>query len=99
MLYAYKEIEQVTSLRLIITRIINEIGQNENTVFQNHVFQIIKDAAQLKNQEKNIYSINSTYIREIIFLSENANDNLLNSSRNLNVDQLKELLSLLERIK
>lgn len=99
MLYANKEIEQVTSLRLIITRIINEIGQNENTVFKNHVFQIIKDAAQLKNQEKNIYSINSTYIREIIFLSENANDNLLNSSRNLNVDQLKELLSLLERIK
>ena len=99
MLYAYKEIEQVTSLRLIITRIINEIGQNENTVFKNHVFQIIKDASQLKNQEKNIYSINSTYIREIIFLSENANDNLLNSSRNLNVDQLKELLSLLERIK
>ena len=99
MLYAYKEIEQVTSLRLIITRIINEIEMNENTVFQNHTFQIIKDAAQLKNQEKNIYSINSRYIREIIFLSENANDKLLNSSRNLDVNQLKELLSLLERIK
>ncbi len=99
MLYAYKEIEQVTSLRLIITRIINEIEMNENTVFQNHIFQIIKDAAQLKNQEKNIYSINSRYIREIIFLSENANDKLLNSSRNLDVNQLKELLSLLERIK
>lgn len=99
MLYAYKEIEQVTSLKLIITRIINEIEMTENTVFQNHIFQIIKDAAQLKNQEKNIYSINSRYIREIIFLSENANDNLLNSSRNLDVDQLKELLSLLERIK
>lgn len=99
MLYAYREIEQVTSLKLIITRIINEIEMTENTVFQNHIFQIIKDAAQLKNQEKNIYSINSRYIREIIFLSENANDNLLNSSRNLDVDQLKELLSLLERIK
>ena len=99
MLYAYKEIEQVTSLRLIITRIINENEMNENTVFQNHIFQIIKDAAQLKNQEKNIYSINSRYIREIIFLSENANDKLLNSSRNLDVNQLKELLSLLERIK
>lgn len=99
MLYAYKEIEQVTSLRLIIARIINEIEMNENTVFQNHIFQIIKDAAQLKNQKKNIYSINSRYIREIIFLSENANDKLLNSSKNLDVNQLKELLSLLERIK
>ena len=99
MLYAYKEIEQVTSLRLIITRIINEIEMNENTVFQNHIFQIIKDAAQLKNQKKNIYSINSRYIREIIFLSENANDDLLNSSGNLDINQLKELLSLLERIK
>lgn len=99
MLYAYKEIEQVTSLKLIITRIINEIEMTENTVFQNHIFQIIKDAEQLKNQKKNIYSINSRYIREIIFLSENANDKLLNSSRNLDVNQLKELLSLLERIK
>ena len=99
MLYAYKEIEQVTSLRLIITRVINEIEMNENTVFQDHIFQIIKDAAQLKTQEKNIYSINSRYIREIIFLSENAKDTLLNSSSNLNVNQLKELLSLLERIK
>ena len=99
MLYAYKEIEQVTSLKLIITRIINEIEINENTEFQNHIFKIIKDAAQLKKLEKNIYSINSTYIREIIFLSENANDQLLNSSRNLDINQLKELLSLLERIK
>lgn len=99
MLYAYKEIEQVTSLRLIITRIINEIEMNENIVFQNHIFKIIKDAAQLKSQEKNIYSINSRYIREIIFLSENANDNLLNSSGNLDINQLKELLSLLERFK
>ena len=31
MLYAYKEIEQVTSLRLIITRIINEIEMNIGT--------------------------------------------------------------------
>lgn len=99
MLYAYKEIEQVTSLRLIITRVINEIGMNENTVFQDHIFKIIKDAAQLKTREKNIYSINSRYIREIIFLSENANNELLNSHKSLNVNQLNELLSLLERIK
>ena len=99
MLYAYKEIEQVTSLRLIITRVINEIGMNENTVFQDHIFKIIKDAAQLKTREKNIYSINSRYIREIIFLSENANNELLNSYKSLNVNQLNELLSLLERIK
>lgn len=99
MLYAYKEIEQVTSLRLIITRVINEIGMNENTVFRDHIFKIIKDAAQLKTREKNIYSINSRYIREIIFLSENANDELLNSDKSLNVNQLNELLSLLERIK
>ena len=50
MLYAYKEIEQVTSLRLIITRIINEIEMNENIVFQNHIFKIIKRYFQVSKK-------------------------------------------------
>ena len=69
-------------------------------IYRQKIIDILKDVERLHQSEDEIYNINSTYFREILFLYKNAAENIYkNIQEDIKIEQLKALSSLLNQIK
>lgn len=99
MLYAHDDRNNSVSLRLMVQKIVNEYGEDKNTVFIRQVTTVIHEASKLHKEQITIYEINSSFFQEIVFLSNTAPTQLLEHIDNLEKAELEELLRLLNQIK
>lgn len=99
MLYAHDDRKSTVSLRLMVQKIVNEYDSDGNLIFKQQVTTIIEDAKRLHRSEISIYSLNSTFFQEIVFLSKNAPEDLFELIEEINKDRLEALLKILNQIK
>lgn len=86
-------------LKLMVDRALCGYGTEINSIYRQKIVDILKDVERLHQSEDEIYNINSTYFREILFLYKNAAENIYkNIQEDIKIEQLKALSSLLNKI-
>lgn len=101
MLYAQDDTNYGTFLlKLMVDRVLSGYETEPNLIYKQKIVDILKDVERLHLSEDEIYNINSTYFREILFLYKNAAENIYkNIQEDIKIEQLKALSSLLNQIK
>ena len=101
MLYAQDETNYGSFLlKLMVDRALNGYEAKDNLIYRQKIIDILKDVERLHQSEDEIYNINSTYFREILFLYKNAAEYIYkNVQEDIKIEQLKALSSLLNQIK
>lgn len=87
-------------LKLMVDRALSGYETETNLIYRQKIVDILKDVERLHQSEDEIYNIDSTYFREILFLYKNAAENIYkNIQEDIKIEQLKALSSLLNQIK
>lgn len=87
-------------LKLMVDSALSGYKTKTNLIYRQKIVDILKDVERLHQSEDEIYNINSTYFREILFLYKNAAENIYkNIQEDIKIEQLKALSSLLNQIK
>ena len=103
MLYAHDKNNSSALFKTMVKRVVEEYDSRDsrgNIVFKQTITTIISDAKKLKNEEIDIFQIDSSYFQEIVFLANNAQKLFAKKQDDMNKKEYFEaLLELLHKIK